>query len=690
MNLSKKLLLRLIGTTFLLSSAHAMDMPQEQSDEKIVIFYSAQEMLNFGHNIDKLIHEKRYTEGYQIARQNFGIQCQSLDMTDLEGFMFSRLYCLASYHSDIAGKSKLTPSVSIDQNLLAIDYIKDYLDGFENYISQHPSVNAKILSHRMAFYKKMALIYSQLAELHLPDNIHVNINEVDNTKNFYKEAITFYQKSINCMEEMTPKTPQEDLDKNKHQLLVLYTNLINVSTLEESIVSFNKAKLIHKGFKKANPPSLMVDESLVLLNTCETMIETKRIEVQSIGKSDKIQAIKRKKIEALNSQILETRRKGMKSTEHSLLPKTETILLFNQCLHPSVITDTPTVIQLLDKIEGNVGHLLGAANKPTQLNDVYQQLEVFLGANVLQNDFKKIMIASFLKTGKIKECLERLNILADLEMKKSGNISRLTQFFQAATPCLLGDNTKWLAFEAEMNQIKEKARLAKKKKKEEQNKQKIDQIRQAQQLAQKSEQNQKQVTKKEPVKITHETPDVLPDTFEELPIGNAREEKLLKKQRHEIAEKKRSEVEVTPPLAPIESTVPQIPLTDTPKETASIKDLYELTSTGKLVDDEIEGGTWQFTRDELITYFTCMGCVKKEGGRHKKLSLPSASIIMNGDTVVTVLNDIESAFAALGGALTLPRWDKSFNNGTVPHYLRDQILEARRKLVLLKLQENKR
>ena len=117
-----------------------------------------------------------------------------------------------------------------------------------------------------------------------------------------------------------------------------------------------------------------------------------------------------------------------------------------------------------------------------------------------------------------------------------------------------------------------------------------------------------------------------------------------------------------------------------PAELPLVKELFPLTKNGKFVDDEIENNSWDFTRENLMSYFQDLGCDPKEGAKHKKVNLPAAILLMSKENCISVIND-------LGGALTLPPWDKAYGSGCVPHYLRGQILSAREKLVQLNLKK---
>jgi hypothetical protein len=103
-------------------------------------------------------------------------------------------------------------------------------------------------------------------------------------------------------------------------------------------------------------------------------------------------------------------------------------------------------------------------------------------------------------------------------------------------------------------------------------------------------------------------------------------------------------------------------------------ELYpHLTAGVREVDEEIENGTWKFTRAQFENYLTVIGCINKmPGGSHEKGALPKGALVTLNGELITIMNDF-------GGALTLPEWDQDF----VPYYLRKQILIARKKLMAL-------
>lgn len=153
---------------------------------------------------------------------------------------------------------------------------------------------------------------------------------------------------------------------------------------------------------------------------------------------------------------------------------------------------------------------------------------------------------------------------------------------------------------------------------------------------------------------------------------------MAQAQREELEEAETSEEKADASLVNEISKETQLELIlETSNKT--VNELYNLSSTALAVDQQIEQKTWRFTREELKIYLEAMGCDYTEGkGSHIKVPLPkamsflqvsTATHVMQGPILITVWNDF-------GGALTLPPWDKDY----VPHYLRRQILEARKKL----------
>ncbi len=101
----------------------------------------------------------------------------------------------------------------------------------------------------------------------------------------------------------------------------------------------------------------------------------------------------------------------------------------------------------------------------------------------------------------------------------------------------------------------------------------------------------------------------------------------------------------------------------------SLKDIYQFTSVAKRVDDAIESGTWKITRDNLYAYYEFMGCTQRSGkGSHGVIDLPASTLFIKAGQIVSVITDMSDH-------LSLPEWE-----GTIPHYLRKQILNTREKL----------
>lgn len=698
MNKTKLFLLSFISMNVLMTCPQAMDLPQQdQHTTQHRIFSSGKELVDFSNQLQTLTVDKKYDEAFRLIPECLVITYAPIILSDMESFQFSRFFALAVYHKKRAEKSTLDFSMCVEENLKAIDHLEEYMNFSKDLKTAVPTFQKRLIDHRAIIYKMTGNVYAHLGTIHIPSHLQVEKNEADKAKKFFKISLSYLAKANDFIPFMSTSQAQDIFKDCRLEIITVCQNLIILSSFDESNRYLKMAKDINKEFKSPKTMSLF-KKNVLELKQSERLIEGKRI-IDQPKASKKIQQLRDTKLQNLNAEILQEGYKTIDFNDDSLMPKTKVSQIFNHCIHYSKTMDTPQVMDSLGKMESIVADLLNKADKPAQLLDIYRQLELFIGTTTFHKEFKSVVIATYLKTGQIKECLERLTVLADLEAKKIGNISHLTRFFLASVPCLMGDYTKWGDFDAEMKQIVLNAQLEKEQKKEKQLQQRAEKIRNAQSLAQendlkKSEQKMNKVTKNDTVTTPIETINEQSVDYDfAVSPDNTANRKALRIQRHEEAIKQRAEKstqEVKTSVPVIKSVSPQKVLTEETGDVGSIKDLYKLTRTAKFVDEQIEGGTWQFTREELINYFTSIGCVAKEGGRHKKLSLPNpkASIIMKGETVVAVLNDIEGALTLLGGALTLPRWDKSFNNGTVPHYLRDQILEARRKLVLLKVQEN--
>ena len=94
---------------------------------------------------------------------------------------------------------------------------------------------------------------------------------------------------------------------------------------------------------------------------------------------------------------------------------------------------------------------------------------------------------------------------------------------------------------------------------------------------------------------------------------------------------------------------------------------FGLKGTAKKVEEEITGNTWRISREDLVSYFTNLGCTMRQtGGSHQVVEIPEVTEILVDGQVSAVIPDE-------GGAGTLPNWDGDH----FPQYLKSQIRALR-------------
>lgn len=662
------------------------------------VFETPKEAIEYSSRLFNLCNEKKYEEALKDAYPEpvIAMQSQSAEekrvvtnftIGDLEQYHFFRLCALAMISLNKGENEQLNTEKAIQHYKESLTYINKYLSSpifGPPFVSQVPSVRNNMNNHRIVAYRKKSEATSGWAHLLMKQSMS------DLDKLLYKKlllsSIDSLKETINRI-EISPLLNQELLNI-KFNLFKEYINLINVCDQEEGEAVLKKAKEIHREFrnKKATLYQAQTGRALELINKNR---EYNALSEAKSGSKKVKQLMQKKKIDYkgdLERMITEININANDPTQTPLQTK---IIENQQILRlraQSNLAD-PSILSLLKENEKQIREALLASHSSANLLDIYKKYEDFLGGNLLQNDMTLYTLSAYLHSGDTEGALEHITVLAQLEQKKYGSSSLLTRYFQAAIKNLNGDHEEWEALEQEIIQRAQKEREKKENKKKRRQQQHVELIKE----------KQKTLLALEEVKRSKEKNKTIPQEYlalEELSDVSAsktsvdqqivsfslQEQKEEKKKRHEEMERQRenqrniSSSSHTSEKKKLQETAPTMVSPSSIQNTLlNIKDLCVLKGVAKDVDEEIENKSWNFTREHLRMYFEALGCINKEGGKHKKVSLPNAVIVTYKGSTITILNE-------LGGALTLPRWDGSKDNGTVPLYLRKQILKAREKL----------
>lgn len=347
----------------------------------------------------------------------------------------------------------------------------------------------------------------------------------------------------------------------------------------------------------------------------------------------------------------------------------------------------------LQDIEGEILNLKGFDNSCSNIyQSIYAQLDKIVLGNYIFNYFPMRVLTSFALFGDIQGAVDRMDAIKALYFEKYGHISTKLRCFSALIKNLNGDHSEWLELEAEAESIRTNERERTKERRRRKRQGQVELIKSD--IAQKEQKDEKPLRslKEERVRRS-KAPEAIKAEDEGDRIDpyfqSSKDRKEAKLQRHKETEerRRRQKDEAGRKDLSDDSKVTVLPVNYTPtleerlyelNESSDIplRELYDLTGRPLEVDEEIEAGTWAFTRDQLQTYLEAMGCTYTHGkSGHKKLTIPSSMHVYQGDQLITIVSEFGS------GAVVLPKWNKNY----VPDYLKVQILRARDKLRALKI-----
>lgn len=689
MSLKNTLFYLMMGTC--VNVALSMDAFPSKDNAQNPVFKSSQEMINYGFKLFNLAEKRKYDLVLKNAYPKPDILFAPISRSDHEGYLYCRVMGLIITYEGLVDKNRANSAECIKYYDKALEEVNAYLEQYGNFISQVQSFNERMILHRFHFYKKLGHFYFCIGEF--KNDFNKDLRE------YFQKAASSYEKALDCGAQFQKSFPKSEAVKDviecvpdiQFSLLSNYCLLAQCVLVNERASFVKKAREIRNGFKSVG----LTDKHE---NACKTLeILEKKFDLEEKESlrvnSERIRKYSKTTISIVEKDLLKSVGAIHNELEDNNLHKGQ-ILTRVKNLHTILGSQQadrcPKAIQGLFDIENELrAHLTEGMS--SSLETVYEALRTLLGGEFLITTFWDL-ITPFIMNGDLGEGIHRAEILKNIETNQLGGASYKARFIAAALKNLQGDHEDWLKLESELQEKIEQKKQKKKAAKEKKHQQKVESIQlhvtekkaeEEKRLAAKADKKTKPSTSSSAKRTKFEEPE---PEYPEEEVLSSQQRKLEKKQRHEEAKVKRSQNPVeqeknqentTSVSIPVERKLSKKEQRDLILSSSNqmLAELYNLSSGPLAVDQEIENNTWRFTREEFKTYMEAVGCIYKSGnGIHDKASLPKAILIMQGDNLVTILNDF-------GGALTLPLWDKDY----VPNYLQTQILEARKNLRAFKI-----
>lgn len=685
--------------SFLASLIFSTSMAMEESNKEIHPlqanrFPNAEELIGFAQNLFDLAVKK---QSRVVLSQAFPDPLESglisLKLPDQEAYHYHRFAALAMAHKDLGDQEKQKdPNAAIQYYMKSIGFVESYLKLFETVILRDIDKGAP-LSHCTFIYQVGGTTSFELGNSMLLKNQSLPSEQA---KFFYvkkfKESASYFERVLSFHFQI----PQKDLADIKFRLYNTYASLMYYGFDQEKPSFLEKAQEIHKDFKSGTSQE---EVKYFEFTTKSLEFWKKKNEIKNLsnrkGGTPKIQGIR----EQNKNKLILTLHENLDASKEIMYPYfLQEIASKHEYLETlGEFKNYPEKSETILYIEGKIKELLIQEEHSNSLYDIYERYMKLFSFQKLKENMLNVILPTFIEREDAEGALAHVLVLAQLEKKQSPTLSILTRYTQAIIKNMAGDYEEWIAIEKELQESIERKEQNKQQQKQQQKQrqqEKITQSIKARNNNSKAKPERKiianQQEKRDNLQQTASTSTQSNDTPSQeqyepsISASQAKEAKLI---RHQEAEKEREAKK--DPLKENTTTSTTTVTANTSSqeqdlrepEVLPIRELYDLTKIAKKVEDEIENNTWTFTRENLIDYFEALGCKAEEGGRHKKLPLPKAIIVQHGEEVITVLNDFS-------GALTLPRWDQSYNNGQVPSYLRIQILKAREKMAILQTKVN--
>lgn len=666
------------------------------------VLSSAEEVYLYGEKFSQAHENNDYQLIFELAFPEpivNGIQTHS----DIESYLYSRTLALSAAYKDLALKSQLNPKEAIKYYISVVKEVNKYLASYGNFESSIKSFNDRMVWHRYFLFDLVGDAYHEIGSLKNAPSypLEQRITPIRNAMTAYENALVYNSKSMKIPYfRDVAKGSNDNLSRIEFNLLSTYCTLAQLVPVKEAALFLKKARQIYQGAgAKWDKSKLKAGSSTI--DIAEKIIADKQLSLVPQG-TKKVEAIRSKKYLKNQNIIIEEVNKlcsEVNLNQHlSTSVQQKNMTLCSLCDSQIEVYDhvAPKIAKGLIDIETMVAsHLnldVSSGLSKEQLAIIYEHLPTLLTAEEMIATFWKY-IPAFLYINDLDGGIARVDLLKGLEVKENGTTSYLIRLIAASMKNLKGDHDEWLSLEAELmtevREIKQQKEVQKQEKKDKSEQLRLNALRL--EIAENHKKKSAEViTSKQARPIVATKPKLVVSEPDNLTVVDNtishKESKLEKQKRHKLAELRRqqnaavSKVNVeqkqpnseTSPPKPSKAMELEAIVASSAK---TLAELYDLSSLPLKIDQEIEQGSWCFTRDQFQTYLEAMGCICKSGhGVHTKASLPKAMHVMQGDNLITILSDF-------GGALTLPLWDKDY----VPVYLITQILEARKKLLALKI-----
>ena len=664
-------------------------------------FSSVKEMLDYAKAFEDLANAKRYEDVIKADSLAPSLHKLSpLSLSDLERYQFSRVSALCLTFNFFAEQNTLRPDIQRDYFEQSIKVLNQYYDYFSQEISQIPLIRERMLSNCFVIGQLLADVYgkrtAQEAEM---------FNQTGVLPYLWKliariqQTIKIGEQLQDILDEKPEESKKELLVEVVKKLSLLKTKLISTYTtlsagLPQDVAAKlgTKIRILEKEVKQGEDERFSQDVAL-LRQIREKQQEKEQI-TNRIPGSREVERRRNAQIGTLNNDLTNLA-KELRGAKGKGVPFKTILQEQYRRIHFIPMDSTDNAIKIMSiiaKAEDMVIQELEQQNSVLRqspslkgvLTPVYQIMADLLGTNALLEK-TAFLVGSFVRSGDLEGAVIRGQILADLELQKQGTVSLINRTLVAMVKNLQGDHEDWLALEQECTEKINAKKARKKEKRKQARLRHAEQIKMAVQAEQVA--TDRLVLPAQPAASMPKALAVIKHTQSEwqhefltpyVPAAQLKQEKQqrheasLKRKEEELKEKEREEEEITA-VAP-QSIVPDSFEDALKVEDYSLREVYDLKGLALRVDEAIEEGTWSVTRPEMQAYFEAMGCVYKPGkGSHSKISLPQSLHVMHQGNLITIFNE-------RGGALTLPHWEKH-----VPYYLRDQILIARKKLLLSSL-----
>jgi hypothetical protein len=308
---------------------------------------------------------------------------------------------------------------------------------------------------------------------------------------------------------------------------------------------------------------------------------------------------------------------------------------------------------------------------------IYREYRQILGPSIFDDSVEQFILA-FLYAGDIDGAFVRTQAFETILIENGITKNPTTRLLMALVKNLNGDHRDWLELAEESAKKAADKKAKKEQRKKDAHAQMLSSIEHVQyktaleqesQLRVKKDREDARQLKREEHKAAkaYYAAEKASSYYEEAPSAS-KEERLS---RHQEAESKRAEARVMKEVPEeIVEKISRLTVSSSVESSSNgafnLRELYNLRGLAFNIDEKIESNCWDFRREDLVAYYSAMGCEQKSGkGSHEKIDFTQSLIFSKNGEVITVLTDF-------GGALTLPYWEN-----TVPHYLRKQINIAR-------------